>query len=59
MSFNEEDVFNASYNPFDVSKDLPKINTGPLVDMLKNPLNNKLVSGLFNLVVSSKQGLQS
>ena len=57
MSFNEEELFSQNYNPFDLTDDLPKINTNPLTDLVKNPMNNKLVSGLFNLVVSSKQAM--
>ena len=60
MSFNEEELFSQNYNPFDLTEELPKINTSglttDLTNMIKNPMGNKVVSGLFNLVVSQKQG---
>ena len=60
MSFNEEELFSQNYNPFDLTEELPKISTkgltSDLTDLIKNPMGNKVVSGLFNLVVSQKQG---
>jgi hypothetical protein len=56
MSFNEDEVFSQNYNPFDMTDELPKINTNGLTDLIKNPMSNKVVSGIFNMVVSQKQG---